>query len=96
MRVVLATRLANRLGGRLGFLGLALAYAILVIACLGSLAGEGELTLGRNPLPNPVSYTHLLKERLVATGRYSRDSCGGVSQFCLSDDEKALPLANRC
>ena len=54
MRVVLATRLANRLGGRLGFLGLALAYAILVIACLGSLAGEGELTLGRNPLPNLI------------------------------------------
>ncbi|WP_245754616.1 hypothetical protein [Candidatus Accumulibacter aalborgensis] len=46
--------LADRFGGRLGFLGLALAYSILVIACLASLADEGELTMGRNPLPNLI------------------------------------------
>jgi phosphonate transport system permease protein len=40
------------LGGRLGFWGLALAYAVLVVVCLGSLGAEGDLSLGRNPLAN--------------------------------------------
>jgi len=44
----------DRLGGRLGFLALALAHALLVVACLASLAGEGELSPGRNPLANLV------------------------------------------
>ena len=43
---------ADRLGGRLGFPALTLAYVLLVVACLASLAGEGELSLGRNPLAN--------------------------------------------
>ncbi|MGL4807488.1 MAG: hypothetical protein ACRC4O_01970, partial [Giesbergeria sp.] len=38
--------------GRLGFLALALAYALLVLACLWTLGAEGDLSLGRNPLAN--------------------------------------------
>ncbi len=41
--------------GRLGFFALALAYAVLVAACLGSLASEGELTMGRRPWANLLS-----------------------------------------
>lgn len=40
--------------GRLGFLGLVLAYAALVLACLWSLGAAGDLTLGRNPWENLV------------------------------------------
>ncbi len=50
--------------GRLGFLGLLLAYALLVSACLVSLARDGDLTLGRQPL------TNLLK----TLGEFSRPS----------------------
>lgn len=50
----LESRLLDRFAGRIGFLALALAYALLVLACLASLAGEGELTLGRQPLANLV------------------------------------------
>jgi phosphonate transport system permease protein len=38
--------------GRLRFAGLVLLYAVLVLACLGTLAAAGELSLGRNPLAN--------------------------------------------
>ena len=38
--------------GRIGFLGLALIYLVLIAACLGSLAQEGELSLGRSPIAN--------------------------------------------
>ena len=50
----LESPLLDRFAGRIGFLALALAYALLVLACLASLAGEGELTLGRQPLANLV------------------------------------------
>ena len=50
--LTLPTRFIERFGGRVGFLGLSLAYALLVIICLGSLAQEGELSTGRNPLAN--------------------------------------------
>lgn len=50
----LGSRLLDRFAGRIGFLALALAYALLVLACLASLASEGELTLGRQPLANLV------------------------------------------
>lgn len=40
------------LSGRLRFLGLALLYSLLVVACLWSLGAEGDLSLGRNPLAN--------------------------------------------
>lgn len=42
----------TRLSGRLRFLGLALAYGLLVVVCLWSLGAEGDLSLGRNPLVN--------------------------------------------
>ncbi|MDZ7863945.1 phosphonate ABC transporter, permease protein PhnE [Acidovorax sp.] len=42
----------TRLSGRLRFLGLALAYGLLVVVCLWSLGAEGDLSLGRNPLAN--------------------------------------------
>lgn len=43
---------AERVTGRIGLSALALAYAVLVALCLGSLAQEGELSLGRNPVSN--------------------------------------------
>ena len=42
------------IGGRLGFFGLTLIYTLLVAVCLVSLAHEGELTLGRNPIANTI------------------------------------------
>ena len=48
----LSSRALDRFGGRLGFFGLALLYLLLIIACLGSLAREGELSFGRNPVTN--------------------------------------------
>ena len=51
---VAAPRLPRSAAGRLGFLGLLLAYALLVAACLASLASDGDLTLGRQPFANLV------------------------------------------
>jgi phosphonate transport system permease protein len=48
----LSSRALDRFGGRLGFIGLALLYLLLIGACLGSLAREGELSFGRNPVAN--------------------------------------------
>ena len=42
----LESRLLDRFAGRIGFLALALAYAMLALAYLAKLTGEGELTLG--------------------------------------------------
>lgn len=42
----------GRYAGRLGFLGLVLAYAVLVAIALVTLAADGDLSLGRNPLAN--------------------------------------------
>lgn len=50
----LTNHFVNRFSGRLGFLGLTLIYALLVAACLGTLARDDELSLGRNPLANLV------------------------------------------
>ncbi len=41
-----------RLRGRLGFLALGVVYALLVAACIISLAHQGDLSLGRNPWAN--------------------------------------------
>lgn len=38
--------------GRTGFFALSLAYIALVVACIGSLAKEGDLSMGRNPWAN--------------------------------------------
>lgn len=43
-----------RLKGRLGFLGLALAYAAIVAVCLASFSRSDDLSLGRNPLYNLI------------------------------------------
>ena len=48
------SRLPRSAAGRLGFLGLLLAYALLVATCLASLASNGDLTLGRQPFANLV------------------------------------------
>ena len=47
-------RISSRSAGRLGFLGLTLMYAVLIGACLASLIGEGELSLGRHPVENLI------------------------------------------
>lgn len=49
--VAFASRLSR---GRLGFLSLSLVYLIVVAICLGSLAQEGELSLGRKPFANLI------------------------------------------
>jgi len=45
-------RSAGRWRGRMGFLALTLAYAVLIWLCLVSLAAQGDLSLGRHPLAN--------------------------------------------
>lgn len=45
---------ARRHAGRLGFLGLVLAYALLVSVALATLAAQGDLSFGRNPWQNFV------------------------------------------
>ena len=50
----LTTRLVDRFSGRLGFLGLTLLYGLLIAICLGTLAKENELSLGRNPVANLI------------------------------------------
>ncbi len=52
LTLALSGRFTRQLNGRLGFLGLTLIYLLLVVACLGSLAKDQELSLGRNPLAN--------------------------------------------
>ena len=52
-------RLSGNAFGRLGFLGMSLAYACLVTVCLLSLIADGDLSLGRRPLQNLI---HTLAE----------------------------------
>ncbi|HEX4918152.1 MAG TPA: phosphonate ABC transporter, permease protein PhnE [Limnobacter sp.] len=42
----------RRLQGRLGFSGLVFLYAVVVVACVYSLASAGDLSTGRNPWAN--------------------------------------------
>lgn len=86
----LTTRLVERFSGRLGFLGLALLYVLLVAACLGTLAAENELSLGRNPLAN------LMK----TAGEFARPSFldvwfGNPQLEYRSDDGTLLRVENR-
>ena len=76
--------------GRLRFLGLMLAYAALVAACLGTLAAQGELNLGRNPWPNLVK----------SVGEFSHPSFfdvwfGNPQLEFRSDDGRVLRVENR-
>lgn len=87
---VLTSRFASSFSGRLGFLGLTLIYALLVAVCLGTLAREDELSLGRNPIDN------LLK----TAGEFARPSFldvwfGNTNLEYRSDDGTVLRVENR-
>ena len=87
---VLNNRALGPFSGRLGFLGLALIYLVLIAACLGSLAQEGEFSLGRNPIAN------LLK----TAGEFARPSFldvwfGNPNLEYRSDDGILLRAENR-
>ena len=76
--------------GRLRFMALVLAYLVLVAACLGTLAAQGELSLGRNPWPNLVK----------SVGEFSRPSFfdvwfGNPQLEFRSDDGRVLRVENR-
>lgn len=51
LRLPISGRLAT---GRAGFAGLVALYALLVALCVATLAGAGDLSLGRNPWDNLV------------------------------------------
>lgn len=83
-------RISSRSAGRLGFLGLTLLYAVLVAACLASLIGERELSLGRHPLEN------LLKTaREFAHPSFLDVWFGNTQLEYRSDDGTLLRLENR-
>ena len=84
------SRLLDRFSGRLGFLGLALIYLLLIVTCLGSLAEEGELSIGRQPLANLIK----------TAGEFSRPSfldvwLGNPNLQYRSDDGTLLRVENR-
>ena len=86
----LTNHFVHRFSGRLGFLGLTLIYALLVAACLGTLAGEGELSLGRNPLANLIK----------TAGEFAQPSFldlwfGNPNLEYRSDDGAVLRVENR-
>jgi phosphonate transport system permease protein len=89
-RARLAERLAKRRSGRSAFFALTLIYFLLVAACLGSLAREGELSLGRNPVRN-------LLQTAVEFARPSFvDVWWGNPEFAYrSDDGTLLRVENR-
>lgn len=83
-------RVISYFNGRLGFLGLALAYVLLVAVCLLTLAHENELSLGRNPVAN------LLK----TAGEFARPSFldvwfGDTHLEYKSDDGTVLRVEDR-
>ncbi len=87
---MMAARRLPGISGRLGFLGLTLAYALLVAVCLGSLAQEDELSLGRNPWANLVK----------TAGEFARPSfldvwVGETQLEYRSDDGRVLRVENR-
>ncbi len=87
---MMAARRLPGVSGRLGFLGLTLAYALLVAVCLGSLAQEDELSLGRNPWANLVK----------TAGEFARPSFldvwfGETQLEYRSDDGRVLRVENR-
>lgn len=86
----LAGLFTGRIGGRLGFFGLAIAYALLVAVCLGSLANEGELSFGRSPIANIIK----------TVGEFARPSfldvwSGNPNLEYRSDDGTLLRVENR-
>ncbi len=86
----LTTRLVDRFSGRLGFLGLTLLYGLLIATCLGTLAKEHELSLGRNPVANLIK----------TVGEFARPSfvdawLGNPNLEYRSDDGTLLRVENR-
>ena len=76
--------------GRLRLPALAFGYAALVLLCLGTLAAEGELSMGRNPWPNLVK----------SLGEFSRPSLvdvwfGAPRLEYRSDDGTLLRVEDR-
>ena len=87
---MMAARSLPGVSGRLGFLGLTLGYTLLVAVCLGSLAQEDELSLGRNPWANLVK----------TAGEFARPSFldvwfGDTHLEYRSDDGRVLRVENR-
>jgi phosphonate ABC transporter permease subunit PhnE len=81
---------AGGLPGRLRFLALVLGYALLVVACLGTLAAQGELSGGRNPWANLVK----------SVGEFARPSFvdlwfGQARREYRSDDGTLLRVEDR-
>lgn len=88
--IALTTRLVARCNGRLGFFGLSLLYLLLVVVCLGTLAREGELSPGRNPVANLIK----------TVGEFARPSFvdvwfGNPQLEYRSDDGRVLRVENR-
>ncbi len=86
----LSSRPLGRFNGRLGWLGLTLIYLLLIAACLGSLAREDELSLGRNPIANLIK----------TAGEFARPSfldvwLGNPQLEYRSDDGTVLRVENR-
>ena len=83
----LASALNNRalgpFSGRLGFLGLALIYLVLIAACLGSLAQEGELSLGRNPIANLLKTAGEFARPSFLDGWFGNPNLEYRSQDCI-------------
>ncbi len=80
----------TRIPGRVRFLALVLAYAALVAVCWGSLAAQGDLSLGRNPWPNLVK----------SVGEFARPSAvdvwlGDPKLTYRSDDGTVLRVEDR-
>ena len=75
---------------KVGFIALTFAYLLLVIACLGTLVAENEISMGRNPIEN-----------LIKTGRdFIRPSFvdvwfGNPRLEYRSDDGQLLRVENR-
>ena len=85
-----AWRVGNLLRGRVGFGLLGVIYAALIAVCLGSLALEGELSMGRNPIANLVK----------TAAEFSRPSfvdvwLGNPNLEYRSDDGRLLRVENR-
>jgi phosphonate ABC transporter permease subunit PhnE len=78
------------LRGRWGFFSLVLIYASLVLACLGSLWWDDDLSLGRNPWDNLVKTAHDFARPSFL------DAWWGNTQLTYTNDEgQVLRVENR-
>lgn len=90
MNLADSTALSSGSVRKVGFIALTIAYLLLVIACLGTLVAENEISMGRNPIEN-----------LIKTGRdFIRPSFidvwfGNPRLEYRSDDGQLLRVENR-